>query len=274
MTGTWDWWERLTTADFSDIHPPRTVALVPVGAIEQHGPHLPLGTDALIADAVVEGALARTVEPLVLRLPTERIGLSPEHASFPGTLTRAAETLIAAWTETGRSVRRAGVRKLIIVNGHGGQPQVVDLVAQRLRAETGMLVARVNLQRAPVPDGWLDDDERRYGLHGGRLETSLMLAIAPDLVRRDRLARFVSTAERFDREASVLRLGGDPGVAWMAEDLNLAGAVGDARAADGNLGLRILDHWSDWLARIIADVQRAGLPTAEAGTAPSGSERP
>src|SRR5512134_3307056 len=166
-------WEELATTDFARLDPREAVAILPVAAIEQHGPHLPLGTDALICDAIIDEALAR-LDPAapVLRLPTQRPGHSPEHARFPGTLSLRAETVLALWTDIGRSVAAAGLRKLVLFNSHGGQGALVDLVAQALRCEASMTVARCSYYRFALPEGWISERERQFGLHGGQVETS------------------------------------------------------------------------------------------------------
>lgn len=249
-------WTHMATTDFAALDRGRAVALLPIGAVEQHGPHLPLGTDLMIAEAVAEAAAAR-LDPAIdlLLLPTQAVGLSPEHANFAGTLSLEAETLIAALTEIGRSAAAAGIVKLAILNSHGGQPQIVDLVAQRLRAEADMLVARANTFRFDLPVGLVDDAERRFGWHGGEIETSLMLHIAPDLVRREALADFANAAAPLAVRFPSLAGPGAP-VSWMAEDLNPAGATGNAARATAETGRLILDAFADQFAAILADLAR------------------
>jgi creatinine amidohydrolase len=259
----WVDWEHLTTADLAADNaadnaaglPAGAVALLPVAAVEQHGPHLPLGTDAILTDAVVSAARAKMPPgATVLRLPTQRIGLSPEHRAFPGTLTLEPETVIATWSAIGASVARAGASRLVIVNGHGGQTGLVDVVATRLRVEHAMTVVRATTFRLLGDAVDLGQREARYGLHGGLLETSMMLAVAPDLVRCDRLADFPSRAETWERRFARLEAEGSTGLAWMAQDLNAEGATGDASGATAALGLRILDAMAGSLAAIIGDL--------------------
>src|SRR5690606_18038026 len=124
--------QDFTTVDFTGLDAERTVALLPVAAVEQHGPHLPLGTDAIIVNAVAGALLGRVpADAALLVLPALEIGHSPEHESYPGTLSATAENLLALWADVGRRVAAAGVRKLIVLNAHGGQKSLVDLVAIR-----------------------------------------------------------------------------------------------------------------------------------------------
>lgn len=254
------YWQEFTTADFAGLDPERTIALLPVGAVEQHGPHLPLVTDSCI----VEGIVARTLALLpararVLVLPTQAVGDSAEHGAFSGTLSLSPELLIQAWSEIGAAARRAGLRKLVILNSHGGQPQIVDIVAQKLRLDHAMLVVKVNSFALGVPPGLFDPGELRHGIHGGALETSLMLHLRPDLVRLDKAADFkplsLDLAEDFER----LGPGRQARFAWAIQDLHPAGACGNAAAADAEHGRRLLEHLAGALVEILAEVERFPL---------------
>jgi creatinine amidohydrolase len=251
-----DRWEDLVSADFGRFDPQNAVAVLPVAAVEQHGPHLPLATDALVCDAILDDALARLdAAAPVLRLPTQRVGHSPEHTGFPGTLSLRAATVIALWTDIGRSVAAAGIRKLLVFNSHGGQAALVDLVAQTLRSEAAMTVARCSYHRLPLPDGWVAERERRFGLHGGQAETSMMLHIAPHLVRPDRLRDFASSAEPWEATHRGLQIEGATGIGWRAEDLNPEGVTGDASSASAELGARLLAHFAARLAALLEDLR-------------------
>lgn len=254
------YWQDFATTDFAGLDPETAIALLPVGAVEQHGPHLPLSTDSTINAAVVARALPRVPEGLtVLALPMLSIGDSVEHEAFPGTLTLEPETAIALWTEIGASVARAGLRKLAIFNSHGGQTQVVDIVALRLRRRQGMLVARASSFDFGVPDGLLPDDEIRHGIHGGAVETSMMLAIDPASVRLEALADFVPLSRRMAEENAVLGPEAPVGFGWMSQDLNPAGACGDATLASAEIGERLLDHIADGLLALLDDMGRTPL---------------
>ncbi len=268
----WRTWEHMTTEDLSAVSP-AAVAVLPVAAIEQHGPHLPVGTDAILTDAVVARTRTRSRAGVdVCLLPTQRIGLSPEHLSFPGTLSLRPETVIASWVAIGQAAAATGLRRLVILNGHGGQIGMVDAVATELRRSVGMTVARAttfhlldgDAERSELAELGLSAAELRFGLHGGMLETSMMLAAAPELVRQDRAQHFASSAETIEQRFPGLEIEGRTGLGWMAEDLHPAGVTGDASAASAALGERVLDRMADRLAALIDDLAAfEGLGTSE-----------
>lgn len=195
-------WQDLTTVDFNGLDPERTVAVMPLGAVEQHGPHLPLSTDAVIAEEMTRRALDLVPADVpALLLPTMAIGKSNEHLAYPGTLTLTAKTLMDVWFETAEGVKRAGLAKILFVNAHGGQPQVMEIVARELRVRHGMLAVSSSWWHMGLPDGLVSADEARHGIHGGTVETSIMLHLRPDLVRMDRAADFVSVLP--DTEAAT-----------------------------------------------------------------------
>jgi creatinine amidohydrolase len=247
-------WQDLTWTDFSTL-PANTVAIVPTAAVEQHGPHLPVSTDAEIN----AGILARTATVLppelpVLALPMQAIGLSVEHIRFAGTLTGSPETLLAFWTEIGRSVARAGVRRLLFLNSHGGQPQILDLVCRRLRGECGLFAVACSWGRLGLPDGLVDAAERRHGIHGGMIETSLMLRLRPDLVRRDKIRNFCSAWLEQQPSFEILEPEGAVGFGWETQDLNAQGALGDASRATEEIGEAILANTANRLALLIKEL--------------------
>jgi creatinine amidohydrolase len=254
-------WQELTTEAFAGPAATPAVALLPVGAIEQHGPHLPLGVDTLI----IEGILARALSlaeadlPLVV-LPTQPVGKSDEHVAFPGTLSLPAETLARVWIEIGRSVARAGVRRLILFNGHGGQVAVMDIVARELRIQERMLVMAWSWFAAGVPPGLFADEEVRTGIHAGAIETSIMLHLRPDLVRADRAAHFEPLMARMAREG-YRRLSpvGAGRMGWMAQDLHPAGACGDATDADPERGRLLVEHAAQALLELVREMARFPL---------------
>jgi creatinine amidohydrolase len=255
------YWQDLTTTDFARVDAARTVALLPVAAIEQHGPHLPLATDALINEGVVQRAL-QLLPPTasVLVLPALNIGDSLEHSAFPGTLSADLDALLGLWLCIGGDVARAGVRKLVIFNSHGGQRPHVDLAALRLRVAHGLLVARAHTSSSGVPPGLFEADELAHGLHGGAVETSLVMYLRPDLVRRDSLADFASPGRTLAACDGKLGIEAPVGIGWMAQDLNAHGACGNAAAASADKGKLVLEHLAQGLVQLLAEVQAMPAP--------------
>lgn len=256
------YWQDRTTADFRRVDPETTVALLPVAAIEQHGPHLPLSTDAVINDGLVRAALALISSPTTLLvLPALSVGLSPEHTSFTGTLSIADATLADAWTDLGRSVARAGVCKLVILNTHGGQKALVDVVAMRLRADLKMLVARATYFAFGSLPGLFDVVESAHDIHGGEVETSLMLHLKPELVRRSEIADFRGLPHELAARNRVLGAEKPVGIGWRAEDLHPSGACGNATRADASKGAKHLAYLADRLATLVAELAATPLAT-------------
>jgi len=254
------YWHDLTTCDFDALDPARTVALLPVAAIEQHGPHLPLVTDALINEAIVTESLRRMPDAVtVLALPAMTVGSSLEHTAFAGTLSIDAETLLSAWMQIGRSVARAGIRKLVILNTHGGQTGLVDLAALRLRAEQAMLVARANYFRFGMPPGLFPEADLAVDVHGGLVETSLLLHLRPDLVRRDLIRNFSGLPGRMAAQNDWLGVEKPIGFGWMSQDLDPSGACGNAGGADAARGEAYLSHIVASLTALLEEVGVAPL---------------
>jgi len=262
MNSTPRFWAELTTADFAQLDMLRTVAVLPVAATEQHGPHLPLSVDTDLVEGVVQASLPHLPAALsVLFLPTQVVGLSPEHARFPGTLTLRAETVIRLWTEIGESVAASGVKKLVLLNAHGGQVSVLDIVARDLRARWGMLVYSVSWFNLPLLDAQGQDvnaqfsaHEHRFGVHAGEVETSMMLALSPQRVRMDKAQNFHSTST--DRAASspLLGNGRSAKLGWQMQDYNPMGAAGNAAAATAAKGQSLLDAAGRGLAQMLSEV--------------------
>lgn len=253
-------WGDLTTADFAGFDPERTIAVLPVAAIEQHGPHLPVATDTLIAEGMIAEVIAQCpahLEPLFL--PVQAVGKSNEHISFAGTLTLSAESAIAAWTKIGEAVHRAGLRKLVIVNAHGGNADMLPIIARDLRVRCDMAVVTCSWMRLGYPAGVFSDVEIAHGIHGGDIETSLMLHFRPDLVRTAHLDNFVPASLIWEREATVLRATGPTSIAWTAQDLNPTGAIGDARGATAEKGRLTARYQAARFIALLEDLARFPL---------------
>jgi creatinine amidohydrolase len=254
------YWQDLTTVDFGRVDRERAVALLPVAAVEQHGPHLPLSTDALINDGIVRAALERLApDTTLLVLPAQNVGLSPEHTSFAGTLSIKDSLLLDVWTDIGRSVARTGLRKLIVFNTHGGQKALVDLLAVRLRSELGMLAVRATYFAFGALPGLFDPTEIVHDIHGGEIETSLLLHLRPDLVRTAALADFKGLPHDLAARHKLLGAEKPVGIGWRAEDLHPAGAYGNAAKADGRRGAQHLSYLADRLAGLVGEVAATPL---------------
>src|SRR5436190_18934084 len=230
-------WTEIHWPDIPAASPARWIAVLPLAATEQHGPHLPLGTDVMIGEAYLARVRESLPQPSPVRfLPMQPVGISTEHIDFPGTLTLPTETALQSWLAIGDSVARAGVRKLVMVTSHGGNSAAMSLVAQDLRARHHMLAVTTSWSRFGVPDGLFTAEEIRHGVHGGAVETSIMLAARPDQVRTDRIANFTPSSVAMDRDFKWLNAHRPAPYAWAAQDLHPSGAAGDATQATAEKG--------------------------------------
>jgi len=262
------YWRDLAWPDFQGLDPERAVAVLPVAAIEQHGPHLPVGVDAFINDGVVATAMPLMPDS-VLVLPTSQIGKSNEHLGFPGTLTFRAETLIAMWTEIGECVHRAGLRKFVMLNSHGGQPQIMDIVARDLRVRLGMFAVAAGLSGLNAARGLFTPTEDRHGIHAGSNETSQMMHLRGDLVRDEKRADFAPSTIGMENEFTLLRAeGAAVGFGWMSQDLHPSGACGDASDADAVRGRAVVESKAAGVARLMEEVMAFRLDRMRAGPLP------
>ena len=262
-------WADHTARDFAHLDAPRTVAVLPVAAIEQHGPHLPLSVDTTLVNGVIAATLPHLACDLsVLFLPTQQVGKSNEHARYPGTLTLSATTLIANWMELGACVAATGIKKLVLFNSHGGQVSVMDIVARDLRAAHDMLVFSSNWYTLGLPDGLISAHEMRFGIHAGDLETSMMLALVPQFVDMQYAENFVSSSEA--RAANYPQLGNGMAakLGWQTQDLNPKGAAGNAAAATAEKGRVALDYVGQQFAALLGEIAQLPLDTLNDGPAP------
>lgn len=255
-------WAHLKSADFARLDAQRTVAVLPLAAIEQHGPHLPLSVDADLLEGVVAHAVAHlAADAPVLLLPTQAVGRSIEHEAFAGTLTLDSDALIQSWVQMGAGVARAGVKKLVLLNSHGGNVSTMDIVGRELRVRHGLTVLMVNtfaLRLEAEVQALFPPEEHRFGAHGGDIETSMMLALHPERVDMGQAQNFVSTSQQRAQHYSVLGDGQSAKLAWAMQDLNVLGAAGNAAAATAHKGRAVLDASGRALALLLA--QACDLP--------------
>ncbi|HMB47379.1 MAG TPA: creatininase family protein [Afifellaceae bacterium] len=253
-------WQDLTTTDFGALDKGTAVAVVPIAATEQHGPHLPVGTDAMIAAGMLQALEARAGDgPDILVLPTIAVGASLEHERFAGTLSVPSAGLADQIGAVGQGVSAAGLSKLVIVSSHGGNVAAMTDASLRCRAEMEMLAVNLTWARLGLPDNLAGDDERAFGVHGGFVETSLMLHFRPDLVKMDAAENFQSLQQRLAAEHDLLRAYGPVGFGWLAGDLNREGVVGNASSASAEAGLAIASYQAERFSRLLGEVGQTDL---------------
>ncbi len=258
-------WAELNTRDFAALDPARTVAVLPLGATEQHGPHLPLSVDTVLVDGVVNAALEHlaATDP-VLVLPTQAVGLSTEHTAFAGTLHLSPQTLIQLWCDIGASVARAGVKKLLMFNSHGGNVGLMDVVARELRAQYGLIVYSSSWYNLPLDAGAMEQfsaDEHRFGIHAGDIETSMMLALSPNRVNMAEAQNFASTSQDRAKNYAVLGNGKSAKLGWHMQDYNPQGAAGNASAATAAKGEALVQSAGEQLALLLKELVALPLST-------------
>ena len=225
-------WAEMTTEEFRSSDTASWIAVLPIAAVEQHGPHLAVAVDTVIAEGNVQAV--RDILPKGLPatfLPTVWMGKSDEHVAFPGTITISAETQIRLLNEIGDSVARAGVRKLVLANSHGGNVATMEIVARELRRRHGMLVVQCSWHRLGSPAGLFSEAEQTHGIHGGEVETSQMLHFRLDLLHMAKARDFVSTAVLMEHRYPHLRPTPRIPLRWVRQALSTAGAMGNAAAA-------------------------------------------
>ena len=265
-------WADLTSRHFAQLAASpainSAVAVLPVAATEQHGPHLPVSVDTTLVNGVITAALPHLPAGLpVLFLPTQQVGKSNEHIRFPGTLTLSAQTVISIWMELGACVARAGIKKLVLFNSHGGQVSVMDIVARDLRTAHDLIVYSANWYSLPLGDavtGLFPPEEHRFGIHAGDMETSMMLALREQYVAMDQAQNFRSSSEDRAAKYPILGNGSSAKLGWQMQDYNPAGAAGNAAAATAAKGHALIDAAGLQLARLLREVSDLPLSTLRA----------
>ena len=262
-------WADLSSRHFSQLAASpainQAVAVLPVAATEQHGPHLPLSVDTTLVDGTIAAALPHLSADLpILFLPTQQVGKSNEHIRFPGTLTLSAQTLISVWMELGACVARTGITKLVLLNSHGGQVSVMDIVARDLRTAHDLIVYSTNWYTLPLGDAVMDlfpPEEYRFGIHAGDMETSMMLALREQHVDMAQARNFKSTSQDRAAKYPILGNGSFAKLGWQMQDYNALGAAGNASVATAAKGRALLDAAGLQLAKLLQEVSDLPLST-------------
>jgi creatinine amidohydrolase len=253
-------WNELTSPEFASLDADKTIAVLPIASTEQHGPHLPVSTDVTIANGMIAEVRKQLPGHLdILVLPTQEIGKANEHIYGPGTLSLGAELLIPAWTAIGQKVSEAGIRKMVIVNSHGGNLDIMSIVAREIRVRYNMVVVSTQWSRFGHPVGLISAHEAAYGIHGGEVETSMMLYFRPDLVHMERAKNFHSKAEWMKENTTYLQPLPPHSLAWIAHDLNPDGVVGDAASATAEKGELVAVHQAKGFVGLLEDVRNYAL---------------
>jgi len=255
-------WADLSTRHFAQLAAStaldQVVAVLPVAATEQHGPHLPLSVDKDLVDGVVQACLPHLSADLpVLFLPTQQVGKSNEHIRFPGTLTLSAQTLMAVWMELGACVARTGIKKLVLLNSHGGQVSVMDIVARDLRTAHDLIVCHTSWYNLPLGEavmGLFPADEHRFGIHAGDIETSMMLALREQQVDMSQARHFTSSSQERAGLYEILGNGTSAKLGWQMQDYNAMGAAGNAANATAVKGHALINAAGMQLAKLLGEV--------------------
>lgn len=249
------YWADYRTTEFEGLDPEKTIAILPTAAIEQHGPHLPVGVDTMIAEGMLGELRRQCPNDLDIRiLPVQAVGKSNEHLHARGTLTLTAETALRTWREIGLSVARAGVRKIAIVNSHGGNLDLISILSRELRVEAGMLAVKCQWGNFGAPDGLYSDREVDFGIHGGDRETSLMLHFRPETVDMTKAVDFTSTAEK-----TTIPPIGPISYGWVSSDLNANGTVGEAQLATAIKGKMTAEHQTTGFIELLRAIRDTPL---------------
>jgi creatinine amidohydrolase len=266
-------WSNLSSRQFSQLAASpdiaQVVAVLPVAATEQHGPHLPVSVDTTLVEGVIRACLPHLKPELpVLFMPTQAVGKSNEHIRFPGTLTLSAQTLINVWMELGACVARAGIKKLVLLNSHGGQVSVMDIVARDLRTADDLIVFSTNWYTLPLGAdvlGLFPPDEHRFGIHAGDMETSMMLALEEKSGDRHidmtQARDFKSTAQDRAAKYPILGNGSSAKLGWQVQDYNAMGAAGNAAIATAAKGHALIDAAGLQLAKLLQEISDLPLST-------------
>ena len=249
-------WENLTTLDFHKIDLENSLVILPIAAIEQHGPHLPVSVDSKIIDGIVNLLVKKLPKKSkAIFLPTQKFGKSNEHLAFPGTLSLSTETLYSTLLDIGSSVSSSGAKKLLLINSHGGNISVLDTVARELRVRHNLIVFTLNWFSLGVPEELYSKDEINHGIHAGDIETSIMLALDPNNVSMERAKNFIPKTKTIEKESKHIGVNFGAKFGWQIQDLNKFGACGNAKIASVEKGKLTLNFVCKKILEVIKEIE-------------------
>ena len=250
-------WANLASPDFRDLAAP-SICILPLGATEQHGPHLPVSVDTDLAEAVLAQAMAQLPAGVtVLTLPTLAVTCSGEHGQFPGTLTLRPATFLSVLADLADSIAASGFQCLVLFNAHGGNRALLEVAAREMRIRHDMIVVTASWFDFARTDGLFDAEALRMDLHAGESETAAMLAICPERVDMSKAADFRPAMLDWAKATPRIGLTGQPArPAWVIGDLNPDGACGNAAAAQAEAGRQLLASAAEGFAAFLGEFAR------------------
>lgn len=242
---------RLTSKQVKELPKEQALVILPIGAIEQHGPHLPVMTDTLIGEATLTQAMEKVdASHQVWLLPPVSYGKSNEHLGLPGTISLSASTLQGVVLDIAESLHLSGFRKLLLFNTHGGNVDLLNMVSREIRIKYGMTVFYMSPSSLGGAADLMLPEELEYGIHGGDYETSIVMAIKPDWVQEEYLVSEVPDVTGL----GFLTLEGKIRFAWRMADISESGICGDATKATAAKGAIIQERVTDILAAAIGEL--------------------
>ncbi|EIJ80420.1 Creatininase [Bacillus methanolicus PB1] len=243
---------RLTSKQVEELPKQKALVILPIGAVEQHGPHLPIYTDSLIAEGVLKAVCNYLNEDdNIWILPAIPYGKSTEHLGYAGTISLSGSTLQLIVKDIATSLQKSGFRKLVLFNTHGGNHDLLNMIARDIRIETGLITFRLNSYDFDVAEDIITKQEAAYGIHGGEVETSLVLSFKSEWVKKELCP---SEIMQFPMKIKHLQLKGNNYFAWKMEDISNTGILGNARKATKEKGEKIIGRLSEILAQVLREM--------------------
>jgi creatinine amidohydrolase len=247
----------MSDAEIKSADTSKWIAVLPLGAHEQHGPHLPFDTDTIIAKGMACSLAAGVSEEFPITfLPTETVGYSIEHMDFEGSKTLGFDEAVNRWVGIGEKLALQGIRKMLILNAHGGNSPLMTIVATELRVKFNMFCVATSWTRFVVPGDVISHEEKAYGIHGGDIETSVVLALTPQAVDMGKADNFPNFQETLSEQNKYLRAYGPHAFGWKSQDLNPQGVNGNAAAATSAKGEALIIQATTGLVELVEEMHR------------------